>query len=189
MTNVYTLEELRSISLDKLVGGIVSFARIIQASANPTEDYAEDSCEELADDVLWKIKHLFEAVRGGQDGSVNPDLVAIIALKVGQLDERLTWMVKHGETTRKGIQRKDHEQRAQRKGVEALRRNRRRNIQKVAALVKKVFTPDQQGILTDAALARHLAGMGHSDLGGNRVLRDYIAQARKEGLISARQEK
>jgi hypothetical protein len=98
-------------------------------------------------------------------------------------------MVKHEGATRKGIQRKDHEQRAQRKGVEALRRSRRQNIQKVAALVNKTFTPDKQAILTDTALARHLADLDHSDLGGDRVLRDYIAQARKQGLISSRQEK
>ena len=153
--NVYTLEELPSVSLEQIVGGIVEFAQMILASADHTEDYAEDSCEQIADNVLWKIKLLLEAVRAGQDGSVNSDLVAIIALQAGKLAERLNWMVRHEGATRKGIQRKDHEQRRQKKGVEALKKERRQNIQKVTALVKRKVAPDRQAILSDTALAIH----------------------------------
>jgi len=184
--NVYTLEELPSVSLEQIVGGIVEFAQMILASADHTEDYAEDSCEQIADNVLWKIKLLLEAVRAGQDGSVNSDLVAILALQAGKLAERLNWMVRHEGATRKGIQRKVHEQRAQLSGVEANKKKRRQNFQQVVAQLKKEFTTEQQAILPDCTLARRFKNSG---LGGDRVLRGYIKEARERGLIPARPEK
>jgi hypothetical protein len=185
--DVYTLEELRSCRIEQIIAGIREWARIVQAfPADPTEDHVEDSCAQIADDVLWKIERLLEAVRNGRDGSVNSDFVAIVALKVGMLAERLDWMWKHEDATRKGNLRKIHEKLAQRKGAEANKKRRRQKVQQVPVLLKKEFTPEQLTLLPDTTLARSLANSG---LGGDRTVRDYIAQVRRQGLIPTRPEK
>jgi hypothetical protein len=177
--DVYTREELPSLSIEQAVADVRGFARTIQSN-DPTAVHVEDSSEQIADNLLGKIDLLVEAVH---DGKVKPNEVALIALHVGKLAERLEWMVRHEDTTRKGIQRKDHEQLRQKKGVEALKKERRQNIQKVAALVKSKVEPSQQAIMKDAALARHLLDLGHSNLGKDRTVRGYIAQARKWGWL------
>src|SRR5262249_39046431 len=146
--------------------------------AFPAGHDIEDSCRQIANDLLLKFDCLVEAVHNGK---VKPTVVAIVALQAGQLAERLERMWVHEEATRKGIQRKDHEQRRQKKGVEALKKERRQNIQKVTALVKRKVAPDRQAILSDTALAIH------SGWRVNRTVRGYIAEARKQGWLPARQ--
>jgi len=184
IVNVYTLEELRSLRIEQIVADIRDFAQIVQAFP-PDPDHIEDSCAQIADDVLWKIEDLLKAVRRGRDGSVNSDFVAILALKVGVLAERLEWMWRHSEAARKGYFRKNHEQLVQRMGAEGNKRKRRKKINDIAELLKKALPAEQLSILTDSALARHLAKSG---LGGIRAIRGYVAEARKLQLIPARSE-
>jgi hypothetical protein len=181
--DVYTLEELASCNIEQIIAEIGDFARVVQAlPADPTEDEKEDSCAQIANDVLGKSDCLLEAVR---NKSVTRDLVAIIAIHLGQLRERLEWMWRHTEAARKGYRRKNHEELAQRKGAEANKKNRRDNVNKVANLLKSKFSPAELRSLGDSALARHLA---KSDLGGFRTIRDYVAEARNRNLIPPRRE-
>src|SRR5262245_48229743 len=177
----FTLEELPNVTIEQAVEDLREFARIIIAF--PADRDIEDSCRQIAHDLLLKFDRLVEAVHNGK---VKPNVVAIVALQAGQLAERLERMWVHEEATRKGSQRREQEQRAQRKGVEALKKRRHRNILKVAELVGKKFTPEQQAILRDSDLARCLADSG---LGCNRTVRGYIAQARENGLIPIPPEK
>ena len=180
--DVFTLKELASCRIEQIIAPIRDFARIVQAFPSDPEDGDDDSPAQIANDLLGKIDCLVEAV---QNRKVKPNLVAMIAFDVGVLSERLEWMWRHADATRKGIQRKNHEELAQRKGVEGNKRKRRTNIRRIAELLRKELSTKQLAILTNSALARRLAKSG---LGGNRAIRGYVAEARRLHLIPARSE-
>jgi hypothetical protein len=178
--NVYTLEELGSCRVEQMIGGIRDFALIVQAyhdaNGEGNGEGGEDSIAQLANDVLGDIEVLIEAVH---NQSVNRHVVALLALSLGHRVERLEWMWRHSDATRKGYARKAHEETAQRKGAAANKQKSLQRFRQVAARLRKEFSEDQLKVLSTSALARSL---------GPGSKRHDVKQARKLGLIPVRRE-